>query len=124
MGRAAVADLQRCSLISFRQLTEAFSGLRKLGQFPDETRGLLVVGTEGEDSFIGGVGGRATLTGERRVVEGEGPCLDGETSRELIIQDATRCLKMQERSSWYLLCFYNVKVLRGFSGHQCCHVMI
>lgn len=44
-------------------LTEVFVELCKLGQSPDEARGLLVVGTEGEDSLVGGVGGGFGIAG-------------------------------------------------------------
>lgn len=81
------------ALLCFCYLTQVFCGLSKLGQFPDEAWGLLVVGAEGEDSLVGGVGGGSAFAGQRGVVEGEGLGLDCKTSGEFIIQHATGCLR-------------------------------
>lgn len=66
------------------QFTEVLGGLGELGQFSDEARRLLVVGTERVDPVVGG--GGAGLAGQRGVKEGEGPGLSGQAGRQLIVQ--------------------------------------
>lgn len=66
-------------------LTEVFVELCKLGQSPDEARGLLVVGTEGEDSLVGGVGGGFGVAGQGGVVGGEGLSLERQAGCEFFI---------------------------------------
>ena len=86
-------------------LTKVLGGLSKLGQFPDKAWRLLVVGTEGEDSLIGGVGGGAALlAGQRGVVGGEGPRLNREAGGELIVQDPTGRLREWACELSLLLC--------------------